>query len=454
MRTFDTLQECSILYRRKKALRYRHMQTAKTIGEVETLTPENIGMIVATAVLADDDAIKMAARKKIRAIARDRGIFPASIYPLYKGFGLGEVSGFTVPAMNIRTMNFDLARMVFQLSRELDTRSFIFEIAQSEMGYTQQDPDEFTVGILAGAIAEGYTGPVFLQGDHYQFKREVFDVNPEGEIAKIRNLVEQSVKAGFYNIDIDASTLVDLDKPLLRDQQKNNFEMTALLTEYIRSIEPKGITISLGGEIGHIGGKNSTVEEFETFMENYLEKIKEKTGIAKVSVQTGTHHGGIPLADGTIASVDIDFSVLRDITKKAREKYHVGGTVQHGASTLPNELFHHFPENNTLEIHLATGFQNILYDTMPKALRDILYAWIRENLQNEREEGMTEEQFLYKTRKKAFGPFKKEFWGITAEDKEPMLQAFKKQLAFLFEQLQITGKREIVDRYVKKEFYQ
>ena len=84
--------------------------------------------------------------------------------------------------------------------------------------------------------------------------------------------------------------------------------------------------------------------------------------ISKVSIQTGTSHGGVPLPDGSMAKVSIDFDTLDRLSTVARDEYGMAGCVQHGASTLPDDAFHHFPEHGTAEIHLATGFQNILYD--------------------------------------------------------------------------------------------
>src|SRR5258708_28587063 len=115
-------------------------------------------------------------------------------------------------------------------------------------------------------------------------------------------------------------------------------------------------------------------------------------GISKISVQTGTSHGGIPLPDGSIADVQLDFSVLDNTGRVAREKYHLGGVVQHCASTLPNELFDQFPKHKTLEIHLATRFQNIIYDTMPASLRQDMYQWVENNRQEEWEAGLNREQ--------------------------------------------------------------
>ena len=224
------------------------------------------------------------------------------------------------------------------------------------------------------------------------------------------------------------------------------------MTAFIREIEPEGITVSVGGEIGHIGGKNSTPEEFEAFMEGYLETLRsygDYPYISKISVQTGTTHGGIPLPSGEIAEVKLDFSVLESIGEVARKKYKMAGAVQHGASTLPDELFHKFPEVKTAEIHLATGFQNIIYDYLPEDIKQEIYSWLKDELKAEWKEGWTEEQFIYKTRKKAFGPFKKMFWDLPGDVKEKMLDALEKKFLFLFEQLNVFNTKDIVERYVK-----
>src|SRR5512137_2842081 len=102
-------------------------------------------------------------------------------------------------------------------------------------------------------------------------------------------------------------------------------------------------------------------------MDGYLEELKKRgeafKGISKISVQTGTTHGGVPLADGSVAKVKIDFEVLEKLSAMARSEYGLAGAVQHGASTLPDEAFDRFPAVATAEIHLATGFQNIIYDS-------------------------------------------------------------------------------------------
>jgi fructose/tagatose bisphosphate aldolase len=347
-----------------------------------------------------------------------------------------------VPAINVRGLSYDVARAVFRAALRLKAGAFVFELARSESNYTAQRPAEYSAVIIAAALREGFEGPVFIQGDHYQAHVRKFAKDPEAEIQGIRDFCQESVAAGYYNIDIDTSTLVDLSKSGVHEQQRTNFETSAKLAAHVRSIEPKGITISLGGEIGEVGKQNSTVEELTAYLQGFLAsmgKLGHKKGLSKVSVQTGTTHGGVVLPDGTIARVAIDFETLRTLSALARDQYGMAGAVQHGASTLPADAFHKFVECETAEVHLATEFQNLIYENpaFPVELKEEIYRFLRETFADERKPTDTDEQFIYKTRKKAFGPFKRKIWELPAAVRSKIGQDLENKFAFLFERLNV-----------------
>ena len=60
----------------------------------------------------------------------------------------------------------------------------------------------------------------------------------------------------------------------------------------------------------------------------------------------------------------------------------------------------------------------------------------------------TEEQFLYKTRKKALGPFKRQLWDIPVAAQEEIGANLRRQFGVLFDQLGVAGTRALVDRFV------
>ena len=389
--------------------------------------------------------------RAIREEARDRGIYPASIQGLYEASGKGLYSGQTVPAINIRGITYDVARAVFRAAMKDAVGAFIFEIARSEMGYTLQSPGEYAACVLAAAIREGYGGPVFIQADHTQVRRAMFRQDPEAEIKDIKDLIREAVAAGFYNIDIDASTIVDISKDDMEEQQSGNSGVTAEMTRFIRSIEPEGVTVSVGGEIGEIGKGNSTVADLKAFMKVYRGHLDAGTvGISKISVQTGTSHGGVVLPDGSIAQVSIDFNTLKELSRLAREEYGLGGAVQHGASTLPDEAFDMFPKVDTVEVHLATGFQNIIYDSphFPPDLLKQIHKHLDARYPDERKAGETEEQFLYKARKRAFGDFKKELWHLPEPNHRRIMAELESRFSLIFRKLNVLKTRDLVAKYV------
>lgn len=411
--------------------------------------------LIYTVVFSPDPATQEAAGFLIRRGAAAMGIVSASIQPLYEAMGRKEVGGFTVPAINIRGISYDVAQSVFRAAMKGKVGPVIFEIARSEIDYTKQRPFEYTCAITAAAVKSNWRGPVFLQGDHFQMNAKKFSADADSETQTVKNLIWEAIEAGFYNIDIDTSTLVDLSQPTVKDQQRTNFTLAAELTTMIRDLEPEGMTISVGGEIGEVGGKNSTVEELQVFMDGYLEELKKRgdafKGISKISVQTGTTHGGVPLADGTVAKVKIDFDVLQKLSEISRLQYGLAGAVQHGASTLPDEAFYRFPATGTAEIHLATGFQNMIFDSksFPGELRVKIYDHLKANMKNEWKEKDTEEQFIYKTRKKGFGPFKLELWHLPVDIRNGICAELERQFAFLFDKLKVNGTRPVLDQYVQ-----
>jgi len=401
-----------------------------------------------------DQGTRDRARWLIWEIGQQAGARPASIHELYLARGRGEVSAFTTPAINVRMMGYDTARAIFRAAVRMDVGAVICEIARSEIGYTEQRPAEYVAVITAAALREGFDHPIFIQGDHVQVNAKKYATDPAAELSAIKALIDEEIHAGFYNIDVDTSTLVDLSQKTLDEQQRVNFERAAELTQYIRQREPKGVTISVGAEIGEVGGKNSDVHELKAFMGGYertRHHLGVKHGISKISVQTGTSHGGVVLPDGTIAKVQLDLAALKELSQEARSVYGLGGAVQHGASTLPPDAFSNFPLCEAVEIHLATNFQTMVFDhpKLPQALRAEVNAWVKSECKEEWKKGDTEEQFIYKSRKKAIGPFKKKFWDLPADIRQAIGADLEKTFAFLFEQLRVGNTRAATDRFVR-----
>ncbi len=425
------------------------------VEDAAKLKAKLIDELVYNLCLNEDQAVKDSCCWIIREAAGELAIHPSSIQGLYEAKGKGKYDRITVPAVNIRGLTYDVARALVRTALKLKSLSFIFEIAKSEIGYTLQRPAQYAALCLGAAIKEGFAGPLFIMGDHFQLKAKNYQQDANKEIESLKELISEAVSAGFYNIDIDSSTLVDLSRDTIDEQQRENYDVAAKLTAFIRDIQPEGIIVSVGGEIGEVGGKNTTPEEFHAFMRGFRKHLDKRAkalaGISKISIQTGTSHGGVVLPDGSIAKVSLDFGVLEEISRIARSDYGLSGTVQHGASTLPDEAFHRFPETETAEVHLATGFQNIIYESkhFPRELREKIYTWLKKNCAADRKEGMSDEQFIYKTRKKGFGPYKLELMSLPEETRGNIGRELEEKFSFLFQKLNAADTEALVNRYVK-----
>jgi len=322
----------------------------------------------------------------------------------------------------------------------------------SGIGYTEQLPSEYTAVAIAAAIREDYEGPLFIQGNHFQVNVKQYAQDPDKEMARLKKLIKEAITAGFYNLDIDTSTLVDSSKTNVVEQQRVTSELAADLTSYIRGLEPEGITISIGGEIGKPGDKNGTVEKLRAFMDNYKSTLHQKNGpmkgISKIGIQTGTSHGDIPHLDRSVADIERDFDTLQRLSRVAREDYGLAGVVQRGISSLPPEVFNRFPQTGTVEIHLTTGFQDTICANkeFPVDFREEIDDHLRKAYGDEKKPQDSEEQFLYKTRKKAFDPFKEKLWTLPSSVRQGIGSEFEGKCSSLFKQLNVINTYETVRR--------
>ena len=271
---------------------------------------------------------------------------------------------------------------------------------------------------------------------------------------EIRRACRLAIDAGYRNIDIDSSTLVDLSKPNVDEEQRENYARAAELTALIRTLEADGVTVSVGGEIGEVGNAELDRRRAARVPRRLSTRARRaarraRRGSRKVSVQTGTSHGGVPLPDGGVGRGQARLRGAPRARRRRPGEYGLAGAVQHGASTLPDELFHRFPAVETAEIHLATGFQNALYEhpAFPASLHRKIEAWCFANAADERKPGQTDQQFVYTTRKKAIGPFKRQLWELDDEGRDPGRPATQDRLTCSRE-LGVDDSRAMVDRYV------
>lgn len=394
---------------------------------------------------------QLRAHQTIRALAEAQGARPASLHELYRARGKGYIPPtFTVPAFNLRGLSYLTAQAAFEAAQEHKAGLVIFELARSEMRYTAQTPAMLASSVFGAAVKTGWTLPVFIQGDHYQPKAAAPGRMVDGELTVVADLIRDSLAAGIYNIDVDGSSLVDVNQPTEYDQQRANFLFTAEMTRFIRSLQPEGVTVSVGCEIAEVGTHLSKSSQLSAFMTGFRDEGgHDLEGPSKVAIETGTKHGGVVNPDGSPGEMFVDFKRLQTISIIARHKYQMAGAVQHGASTLSKELFTQFPEAEAAEIHLSTGFQNAIlnHSAFPQSLITRMYAWLEENCAVERKPAWTPAQFYSKTRKKAWGPFKKEIWDLPATTQEILKETLKAECAAYYTHLNVANTFHLIKEW-------
>lgn len=158
------------------------------------------------------------------------------------------------------------------------------------------------------------------------------------------------------------------------------------------------------------------------------------------------------MPDGTMQQVSVDFGTLTSLSAAAKDQYGLGGAVQHGASTLPETAFGTFAESDAVEVHLATGFQNIIYDhpAFPEALKQRIYGHLAEHRASERKPDENDDQFYYKTRKRGFGPFKKELWLLPQEVRTSIGDALQERFELMMRELRIANNADLVDQHIRR----
>ena len=383
------------------------------------------------------------------------GVYPASISKYYRALASNEIPPMTIPAVNIRGMTYDIARVIWRLIQKLNTGPVIFELAPSESEISDQSFEEYAALILAAAVREGWHGPVFLQGDH-------ITVDSIEAVSDVKKLCKRLIDAGYYQIDIDASHIPvsnDINPDLFH---ADNAIATATITEYVRNIELQNHPITLGAEVGEIGKRNTSPKDVKTFMSTYLSQLsKDVKPFDKISVQTGTKHGGYVLVDGTTGEMPLDLLLINQLSNFVRENYDITGLVQHGASTLSFKNLSELADRGVVEVHLATGIQNIVFDhpAFPDDLRvDMIASLVTPIKTAEGDElkenngDLSDAQRFYNARWAAWGPYKQKLCTLPESVKKEIESSLEVWFEKLFYALKITDQMHLLKRlYPEKE---
>jgi hypothetical protein len=89
------------------------------------------------------------------------------------------------------------------------------------------------------------------------------------------------------------------------------------------------------------------------------------------------------------------------------------------------------------------------HPAFPSDLKESIRKFCFDELLGERSANDTDEQFVYKARKRAWGPLKQDVWNLDADAKARIYASLEEKFEFLYDQLGVTNTRHLVDEHIQ-----
>jgi hypothetical protein len=404
------------------------------VVDADKLRERCIDRLVYNAVFHESEEFRYFLHWLIREAAAKQVVYPTSIQGLHEAAILGVAPPFTAPALSLHALSYDVARACFRAARDTGAGAFSFGYTDEVAGYGFQPPAEYATCILAAAIREGYQRAVFLQCDHIRIGRASYQVSRDDEIGRLKDRLEEAITAGFFNIDLDTSSLADFSRPSFPEQQQSSRECAELVA-FIREIEPEELSIDIGAEIKAMGDGNLTADQFRAFMEGFYGQLNipgGKKDLSKIVVLVG--------------DAEADLELVREIGEIARREYGFSLAVRSGITPIPETLFPQLLENSVRELHLMAPFEDLIFDheAFPPELKKDIYRWIDSEWPGERQPDMSDEAFYRATRKRALSPFKQALWDLPQEKRDRIMADVQGKAVSYFDTLKASNTTGLV----------
>lgn len=359
-----------------------------------------------------------------------------------------------VMAANIRIQH--CFRSIIDAAKETDS-AVLFEIAKSEIGYTDQQPEEFARVCKEAIKAANANIPYCIHGDHITISE-----NTPAAIAAAEDLIKKEIDAGFTSFAIDASHNFDISAAKTIDQLAANIKITTHLAKLIEKLmKDKGKTradYSLEVEVGEIGktdpktGKQelTTVDEAVTFI-----KALHENGIYPdlIATNNGTIHGNVYDAEGNVIPLlGIDDKRTREVANAIAP---LGVKIaQHGITGTPLELMHKLINAGIAKGNVATHWQDLAIENMPPELVKKMEQWTLDKYRADakaKKPNMSDKEIVGKNIKNAIKPFKKEIADIDDKYKEKIYKACKASAIEYFEAFNGKGSGKVVRNAIESK---
>jgi hypothetical protein len=388
------------------------------VVDSDDLRERLIDRLVYNAVFHESEPLRQLLHWMIREAAVRLEIQPASMQRLFAAMATGAPADFTVPALNLHVLAYDLARACFRAAQDAAAGAYVFELSEGEDGAPFLDPLEYASCVLAAAIKEGHPGTVFLQADFLRLDSARFRESRADEVDRLTARIEAALAAGFFNLNLNTLGLVDGSRPSLPEQQAPSFVACAELAALIRALEPTQVDSSLGGAIAETYHRNETANALRAFVGGFLPEFRNRNTVEPGLSKVILHSRGQEPAAAVEPPVSVNIEVLKDLAEVARREYGLCVSVK--AQYLPDELLAQLPANGTGEVKLTSDIETWVYghEAFPENLRQEIRHWIDGQWAVEHRLGETDEQYQGRVIRQALQPFKQRLWDLPKETRD------------------------------------
>ena len=184
---------------------------------------------------------------------------------------------------------------------------------------------------------------------------------------EIRRACRHAIAAGYRNIDIDSSTLVDLSQPDVDERAARELRPRRRADRADPGARARRASRSASAARSARSARRTrpTPSCGPTSTGYRRELDRAAPGADRASARSASRPAPATAACRCpTAASPRSSSTSRSFASSARSPASTAWPAPSSTArrTLPDELFHHFPAVETAEIHLATGFQNALFE--------------------------------------------------------------------------------------------
>lgn len=123
------------------------------------------------------------------------------------------------------------------------------------------------------ALLYEYQGPLFLQANHLKFDGSRFENDRENLLEELKSKTKQAIRLGIFNINYDASELIDMQAIRISEKMLMNLKMVAMATNlWVRFFQPSGVVVSVSGNMGKSDNYLPDKADVKEFLQRLLKE--------------------------------------------------------------------------------------------------------------------------------------------------------------------------------------